>query len=80
MQQDDYLETFEGFKPYELLKVKRDLAIMEEPLPTETRSVNMIEFYNFITEYDERRGKNFRETFPELSQYYVDCLKERMRK
>ncbi len=30
VQGDDYLETFEGFKPYELLKIKRDLAIMKE--------------------------------------------------
>lgn len=79
VQQDDYLETFEGFKPYELLKVKRDLAIMEEHLPQETRDVNMIEFYNFISEYDQRRGKDFRETFPELSQYYVDCMKKASR-
>lgn len=80
VQQDDYLETFEGLKPYEILKLKRDLAIMEEPLSADQRRVNMITFAEFITEYDERRGKNFRETFPEFSQYYVECLKEKMRK
>lgn len=75
VQKDDYLDTFEGFKPYELLKVKRDLAIMEQPLPPATAELNKITFYQFITEYDDRRGTNFRTTFPELSQYYTDCAK-----
>jgi hypothetical protein len=75
VQKDDYLDTFEGFKPYELLKVKRDLAIMEQPLPQQQAELNKITFYQFITEYDDRRGTDFRTTFPELSQYYTDCMK-----
>lgn len=79
VQGDDYLETFEGFKPYEILKVKRDLAIMQEPFDPAQASLNMINFYKFITEYDDRRGLDFRETFPELGWYMTQCMKE-MRK
>ena len=79
VQGDDYLETFEGFKPYEILKVKRDLAIMEERLLSAQATLNKIDFYKFITEYDDRRSLNFRDTFPELSWYMIECMKE-MRK
>jgi hypothetical protein len=75
VQQDDYLETFEGFKPYEILKVKRDLAIMEQKLPQDQLQLNMITFYQFITEYDNRRNTEFREVFPELKWYYTQCTK-----
>ena len=75
VQGDDYLETFEGFKPYELLKIKRDLAIMKESLPQEQLLLNKKNFYMFITEYDRRRQTNFMETFPELKSYWRECIK-----
>jgi len=75
VQGDDYLETFEGFKPYEILKIKRDLAIMKESLPQEQLLLNKKNFYMFITEYDRRRQTNFMETFPELKNYWRECIK-----
>jgi hypothetical protein len=75
VQDDDYLETFEGFKPYEILKVKRDLAIMQESLPADQLLLNKNNFYMFITEYDRRRQTNFMETFPELKSYWRECIK-----
>jgi hypothetical protein len=75
VQQADYLDTFEGFKPYEILKVKRDLAIMEQTLPVEQLVVNKSTFYEFITEYDSRRNTEFMEVFPEMRKYYIDCMK-----
>ena len=75
VQGDDYLETFEGFKPYEILKIKRDLAIMRESLPPDQLLLNKKNFYMFITEYDRRRQTNFMETFPELKSYWRECIK-----
>lgn len=75
VQGDDYLETFEGFKPYEILKIKRDLAIMKESLPSEQLLLNKKNFYMFISEYDRRRQTNFLETFPELKSYWRECIK-----
>jgi hypothetical protein len=76
VQGDDYLETFEGFKPYEILKVKRDLAVMKESLPQSQKSINKKNFYLFIKEFDKRRGTNFLLTFPEYKNYWKECVKE----
>ena len=75
VQGDDYLETFEGFKPYEILKIKRDLAIMKESLPRDQLLLNKKNFYMFITEYDRRKQTTFIETFPELKSYWKECIK-----
>jgi sulfatase maturation enzyme AslB (radical SAM superfamily) len=75
VQREDYAETFEGFKPYELLKVKRDLAIMEQTLSPEQIATNKTSFYEFITEYDNRRNTEFMEVFPEMRKYYIECMK-----
>jgi len=32
-----------------------------------------IDFFNWFTEYDQRRGTDFVKTFPELEQFYFDC-------
>lgn len=75
VQDEDYSETFEGFKPYEILKLKRDLAIMRETLTEESQSINKRNFYLFINEMDRRRQTNFIRTFPELREYWKSCVK-----
>jgi hypothetical protein len=75
VQGEDYSETFEGFKPYEILKIKRDLAIMQESLPPDQLLLNKTNFYLFISEYDRRRQTNFMEIFPELKSYWRECIK-----
>lgn len=75
VQDDDYLETFEGFKPYEILKIKRDLAVMQEYLPPDQLQLNKNNFYMFITEYDRRRQTTFLATFPELKGFWRECVK-----
>ena len=75
VQGDDYMETFEGFKPYEILKIKRDLAVMKESLPDDQNLLNKKNFYMFITEHDRRRQTNFIETFPELKSFWRECIK-----
>jgi hypothetical protein len=73
VQDENYKHTFEGFKPYEILKLKRDLAIMENGLPEHTKNINKVNFYLFTKEYDKRKGKNFIEIFPELKAYFQEC-------
>ena len=34
------------------------------------------DFYNWFTEYDRRRSNNFKETFPELVDFYNSCKDE----
>ena len=75
VQKEDYLDTFEGFKPYEILKVKRDLAIMKQSLSPGEVALNKTSFYQFITEYDSRRNTSFVDTFPEMQDYYTNCMK-----
>jgi hypothetical protein len=35
-----------------------------------TNSILQRDFKNFYEQYDQRRGKNFRETFPQLAEWY----------
>jgi len=41
----------------------------------DTEKLNTIrkDFYNFVNEYDKRRGTDFQETFPELKEFYKIC-------
>jgi len=75
VQKEDYLETFEGFKPYEILKLKRDLAVMKESFPDDKQALNKRNFYLYIREMDKRRQTNFIQTFPELKTYWRECMK-----
>lgn len=72
-QTDNYLETFEGFKPHEILKLKRNLEVIKQGLPPEQLLKNKIQFYNFVNEYDKRKEKQFLDIFPTLKNYYKDC-------
>lgn len=75
VQGDDYMETFEGFKPYEILKVKRDLAVMKESITPEQELINKRNFLLYIKEMDRRRQTNFLLTFPEYREYWKECVK-----
>jgi hypothetical protein len=72
-QKKDYHLTFEGFKPHEILKLERNLAIMKETLNPTTAADNKRKFYQFIDEYDKRRNTSFVDTFPEMVEYYNTC-------
>ena len=74
-QAADYGRTLEGFKPHEILKLKRNLSIMKEGMPQEQLITNRKQFYQFIKQYDVRRQTNFLETFPEMGQYWSECEK-----
>lgn len=59
---------FKGFKDYEIDKVQRlyDWAI--QSWSDEEALRHRADFHSFYTEHDKRRGTNFQETFPELTQ------------
>ena len=69
-------EVFTGFKEYEILKLKRNLAVMEEGISINELRQNKGNFYRFIEQHDERRNTNFLQTFPELKLFYIECKNE----
>lgn len=71
VQKDDYLETFEGIKPYEISKVERNLSLLRSS--SVDKDANRIAFREFITQIDARRKTNFIETFPEMASFYHEC-------
>lgn len=73
LQKEDYVTTFEGFKPHEIMKLKRNLAIMQEDVDAKVVKQNKKQFYQFIQEYDRRRDTDFVTVFPEMADYYQEC-------
>lgn len=73
VQKDDYDTSFRGFKPYEILKLKRNLAVMKQGYTPEERVLNQKRFVQYVNELDRRRGTNFLQTFPELSDFYLEA-------
>ena len=75
MQQNNtgemYNKTRQGFKPYEVEKVQRNIDVIEKNLfTTEKQTVNARNFKQFFDEHDRRRNTNFIKTFPELEIWY----------
>jgi organic radical activating enzyme len=64
---------FNGFRQYEIDKVQRDLDIMRQPLPKEHLWIDSTRFTQYVDELDRRRNTNFKETFPELNNFYESC-------
>ena len=67
-----------GFTDIEISKIKRIADWMRGDHDEERIKKSRIDFFNFMKAHDERRGTNFKKTFPELSQFYEFCkrLKE----
>ena len=63
------------FSELEYEKFKRVVKYMETTHYSLTKThEGKKDFVNWFTEYDRRRGTNFVETFPELSQFYFECM------
>jgi organic radical activating enzyme len=62
---------FKGFKDYEIKRLDRDIAWMEQT----PENVNEIkaDFYRFFSEYDRRHGYNFLSVFPEMKSFWEEC-------
>ena len=76
----------QNFDDHECLKLKRNtigcIIKAKNIDPKDGLSSNSqisrtrAKFAKFVQEYDQRRGKNFLETFPEYEEFYEICLKE----
>jgi hypothetical protein len=76
-EKEDYGRTYHGFKDYEIAKLKRDLAWIEQgPSTVSAQEIDFrrSNFWRYFNELDERRGTSFEETFPELKRWWSDCF------
>ncbi len=66
---------FQGFKDYELQRMRRDIAWMEEGRNLDPEYIKMqrADFYRFFNEHDKRRHTNFEETFPQMTEFWKEC-------
>ena len=71
-QESDYHLTFEGVKPHEISKLKRNIDIIKQGIPENEKKLNKLQFKNFIQQYDYRRSLSFNDTFPEMSNFLKD--------
>ena len=63
---------FQGFKDYEVQRLRRDIAWMKEGHGKD-HSQTRADFYRFFSEHDRRRGTDFLATFPEMRQWWEEC-------
>ena len=79
----DYLSipSFEhkyiGYSDIEVQKIKRiwDWRVATWEQKEEQVKKQRYDFGKFFQEHDKRRGTNFCKTFPELEEFYNECLK-----
>lgn len=66
---------FQGFKDYEVQRMRRDIAWMREgsELDIEYLKQQRADFYRFFNEHDRRRGTNFLKTFPQMKSWWEEC-------
>ena len=62
-----------GFTDIEISKIRRIVDWMRSPVDEKILLGQRQNFYRYITAHDERRGTNFKETFPELADFYDFC-------
>jgi organic radical activating enzyme len=68
-------DPFHGFKDYEVQRLRRDIAWMQEGCKLDPDYVKMqrADFYRFFNEHDKRRNTNFLTTFPEMREFWKEC-------
>jgi hypothetical protein len=66
---------FQGFKDYEVQRLRRDIAWMKDGCNLDPAYVKLHRgnFYRFFNEHDKRRNTNFLETFPEMFEFWNEC-------
>lgn len=72
----NYIKTHNRFVNYEAFKLSRIykdcMSRLDNPLTDDVKE-NRFRFYQFITEYDRRRGTNFLKVFPEYRAFFKFC-------
>ena len=68
-------KPFQGFKDYEVQRMRRDIDWMKEGrnLDQDYVKLQRADFYRFFNEHDKRRNTNFLETFPEMREFWNEC-------
>ena len=66
---------FQGFKDYEVQRMRRDIDWMKEGRNLDPGYVKLqrADFYRFFNEHDKRRYTNFLETFPKMKEFWDEC-------
>ena len=66
---------FQGFKDYEVQRMRRDIAWMREGQNLDPAYIEQqrADFYRFFSEHDRRRGTDFLSTFPQMRQFWQEC-------
>jgi hypothetical protein len=63
---------FHGFKDYEVQRLQRVVDQMDPKQNKFSQQVKA-DFYRFFNEHDKRRGTDFLQTFPEMSEWWDEC-------
>ena len=67
-------DYYHGFFDYEIHAFERLIAFMKgKNADLHSMMTARRDFYNFFTQHDERRGTDFNQTFPELSEFMNAC-------
>ena len=66
---------FQGFKDYEVQRMRRDIAWMREgaKLDPDYIKLQRANFYRFFNEHDKRRKTDFLTTFPQMKEFWEEC-------
>ena len=66
---------FQGFKDYEIQRMRRDIDWMKEgsKLDPEYVKLQRADFYRFFNEHDNRRHTDFLRTFPQMKEFWDEC-------
>jgi organic radical activating enzyme len=70
---EDVLVTYKGnsiLHEHEVNQLARLVTYLREPVDGPELPKMQNDFKQFYTQYDQRRGKNFTDTFPELKEFY----------
>jgi hypothetical protein len=72
---DENSDRFDGFKDYEIQRLRRDIAWMKKgsELDQEYVKIQRADFYRFFNEYDKRRNSNFMIAFPQMKEFWQEC-------
>ncbi len=66
---------FQGFKDYEVQRMRRDIDWMREGQKLDRDYVvkQRADFYRFFTAHDNRRKTDFLATFPQMKEFWDEC-------
>jgi organic radical activating enzyme len=67
MEANTDTDDFVGFYDFEIEKVKRNLAFLQESIPSAVDRKNLVQYFK---QHDQRRNTDFVKTFPELQNLF----------